>query len=84
MVIHNLRKAQKKWAHMLIVLGRKGGDYRTMGMFCVVVAKVFILYGSKMWVMSLYIGRNLGRFRHRVVRRLTGWQPRMRKYGMWV
>ena len=42
------------------------------------------LYGSETWVMSPRIGRTLGSFHHRVVHRLTGWQPRRRTDGTGV
>ena len=43
-----------------------------------------MLCGSETWVMTLCISRVLGRFHHRVVRRITGRQPRRGRYKVWI
>ena len=40
-----------------------------------------MLYRSKTWVLTLIMKRVLGRFHHKVARRLKGWQPRKGWYG---
>ena len=75
-VLHNLRRAQKKWARLTRVLGREGEDARTSGIFYVEVVQVVLLYGLKTWLMSPRIGRTLGGFHHRVSRRMTRRKPR--------
>ena len=58
------------------VLGREGADAWTLGVLYVAVVHSVLLHGSDMWVPYPCIGRTLGRFHHRVARRLMGWQPR--------
>ena len=45
--------------------------------------KLFLLYGSETWVLTLFIKIVLGRFHHRVDHRLTGWQPQNGSNGGW-
>ena len=72
-VVKNLRWAQKKWERMIRVLGREGAYSWMLGVFYIAVVKAVLLYGSETWVMSLFIGRTLGGFHHRVDLRLTRW-----------
>ena len=83
-VVRNLRREQNKWARMTRVLGREGADALTLGMFYMEVVQAVLLYGLETWVMLPHIGRTLGVFHHRVVRRLTGRQPRRGLEGSWV
>ena len=64
--------------------GEVGEGDRTSGLFYIAEVQVVLLYGSETWVMYPLIGRMMGGFHQRVVCRLTGQQPRRRKYGMWV
>ena len=82
-VVHNLRKAQKKWEQLSRVMVREGRDSCTPGLFYAVVVQAVLLYGSDMWVMSPLIGKMMGSFQLMVIHRLTGWQPRRRAYGTW-
>ena len=54
---------------------REGADDRTSGMSYVAVVQAVMMYGSETWVMKLCVGVILGRFHHRVARRLTVRQP---------
>ena len=54
------------------VFGREGADARTLGVLYVAVVHSVLLHGSDMWVPYPCIGRTLGRFHHRVARRLMG------------
>ena len=63
------------------MLVREGSDDWTLGMFYIAVVQSVILYGSETWFMFLHIGRTLGRFHNRVVRRLVGRQPKRRMDG---
>ena len=74
-VVHNLRRAQKKWAWLTRLLGREVADAWTPGMFYNAVLQPVLLYGSEIWVMLPRIGRTLVGFHHRVVHILTGRQP---------
>ena len=83
-MVHNLRKAHKKWVQSSQVMGMDGVGSWTPGLFYYAVVREVLLYGSDMWDMSPYIGRILGRFHHRVVVRLIGWNPRRRTDGTLV
>ena len=43
-----------------------------------------MLYGLETWVLTLITKRVLGRFHHRVARRLTGRQPWRGRGGVWI
>ena len=52
MVVRNLQKAQKKWAHITSILGRKGSIMRvSVTLFKAVILEVF-LFELEMWVMT--------------------------------
>ena len=65
-VVGNLRKAQKNWVRMLRILGQEGSDPQTTGNFYKVVVQSTLLLGAESWLMPPWIGRNLGRFHHKV------------------
>ena len=48
------------------------------------VVQLVNIYGLETWVMTPHIGRVLGRFHHRVARRLTGRQPWRGRDGVWI
>ena len=83
-VISNTRNARKKWVRLLKVLGREGADSRTLGTLHREVAHMVLLFGSLTWVMSQCIGRTLGGFCHRSIRRPKGRQPIWKVDGRWV
>ena len=83
-VVHNLRKAQKKWEWLSQVLRREGVDAWMSGLFYVMVVQVVFLYGSETWVMYPHIGRGMGRSHPRVVHSLTGWHLRKSADGTLV
>ena len=61
-----------------------GGGAWTSVMFYIVVVQAVILYGSKVWVTSPRIERNMGGLHHRVVRRLTGRMPHQNLDRTWA
>ena len=71
-VVGNLRKAWKKWARMSRILEREWADARTLVTFFKDVVQAFLLFGSEIWVLTPCMGWTLGRFQHRVARRLMG------------
>ena len=75
-LVSNLQRACQKWSRLTRVLIRKGADHRTLGQIYLAVFQSVILYGSETWFMNPCIGRVLGRFHHRVARRITGSQTR--------
>ena len=83
-VVINLRKARQKLALKKRALGRERGDYQTLGQIYLVVVQLVILYGSETWFMNPRIGRVLGRFHHRVARRLIVRQPQRGRNGVWT
>ena len=54
------------------MLGWEGADAWAPRMFYTAVVQVILLYGSETWIISLLVGKMLGSFHHRVIRRLTG------------
>ena len=82
-VVHNLSKLWSKSVQFPRVMVREGLDARTLVMFYVTVFQALIIYRSLTLVMSLHIGRTLGRFHHRVVCILTGRKPKRRLDGTW-
>ena len=44
-VIANIRKARKKWAHLLRVMGREGEDDRMLGIFYMTMVQEFLIFG---------------------------------------
>ena len=75
-VVVNLRKAQKHWAHMSQILGREGADPCTDREFYKAVVQATLLFGAESWLMSSWIGRTMGGFQHRVDRRLAKMHPK--------
>ena len=58
-----------------------GGGSNGVGFFFKEVIQEVLLFGAEKWVLTLRMERALGIFQHRVARRLTGRQPRIRWYG---
>ena len=46
-VVRNLRKERKRWARMSIILGRKGADPQTSGIFYKGVVQATLLFGTE-------------------------------------
>ena len=80
-VVHTLRKAQKKWARLLRVLVRKGSDGHASGLLYVVLVQAVLMYESEMWVIYPRIRRKLDGFHYRAVHRLMGQHTRKKKCG---
>ena len=55
-VVHNLRRAQKKWERLSRVLEREVRDARNLVIIYVVVVQAVLLYGLETWVMTPQIG----------------------------
>ena len=83
-MVSNLRKARRKRTQLTRVLGREEAYARTLVQIYLTVVQSVMFYGSEMWVTTPLIRRVLGRFYHKVARRLTGRQPWRRKDGMWT
>ena len=64
--------------------GKGGMDAQTSVMLYFAVVYKVLLYGSDMCVMYLHIERNMGGLHHKLVCRLTGWQPMRRTDVTWV
>ena len=80
-VASNLQKARNSWGHMLRTLSWEGGDPKVLGKLFKAVVHAVLIFGVEMWVLTPRMERYLCRFQHRVVRRLTGRQPRRRGGG---
>ena len=83
-VVHNLRRAQKKWERLSRVLEREFRDNRNLVIIYVVVVQAVLLYGLETWMMKPQIGRVLGGFHHRVAHRLMGRKPQRGRDVRWV
>ena len=79
----NLWKASKSWAHLSIILGRKGANSRVLRMFFKEVVQALLIFGEDTWVMTPRMGRNLGGFQHRVFQRITWSQNQWLLNGIW-
>ena len=66
-------------ARLTRILGREGANPRVVGMFFKSVVQAVLLLGSRMWVLTPCMGRDLGKFQYGVPRRITGIQPRRRE-----
>ena len=54
-----------------------------LGKFFKAVTQAVLLFGAETWVLTPNMERALSSFQHRVARRLTGRQPRIRGDGSW-
>ena len=83
-LIRNLRRASKIWERLFQVFVCEGEDERSLGMFYIVVIQGVLIYGSEKWAAFPHIGRMLGGFHHRVLRRLTGNMTQQNLDRMWA
>ena len=83
-MLSNLQRERKKWAQMTRVFIREGAYAWISGRIYLTVVQSDMLYGLETCVMTPGIQKVLGKFHHRVTRRLTGRQPWRRRYGIWV
>ena len=80
-VVANIHKAQRKWACLSGILGCEGAYPRTSGKLYKAVVKASFLFGLDISVMAPSIGRDIGRFRHRVTLYLAGMKTKKDKVG---
>ena len=83
-VVRNLWRARNNWAQLTRALIREGADARTSGQIYLAMVQSVLLYGSETWVLKPRMQRVLGRFHHRVARRLTGRKHQKGRDGGWV
>ena len=74
--VGSLRKYHKSWARLTRILDREGADPRISGMSFNAAVQAMLLFGLEMWVLTPHMEWSLGSFQHRVVRQITGSQPR--------
>ena len=77
-LVGNLGKARKSWGRVSRILRREGADSKVSGYFYKAVAQTVLLFGAETWVFAPRMDRDLDSFQHRVARRLTGTQLRIR------
>ena len=82
-VAGNLQKERKSWGWMSRILSWEGAYPKVSGHFFKAEVKVVLLSGEETWVLTPLMERDLISFQQRVVRRLTGRQPRMRGDESW-
>ena len=66
-----------------MVLGREGADPKVSRSFYNSVTQQVLLFGAELWVLTKKMESALDAFQGRVVRRLTGRQPRWGRDGKW-
>ena len=74
----NLKKAWRIWSHLSRILGREGEDPKPSVRFYLAVVQDTLLFGSEAWVAT----PRMGRFHHRLARRLSGMPLWRRKDGI--
>ena len=57
-------------------LGKGRGKYKGVGIFFKAVVQVLLIFGTKTWVMTPHMGRDLGGFQHKVAQQITGRKTR--------
>ena len=82
-VITNLWKAKKSWFQLARMLGWEGVDTRMPGRFYITIVQAIFLFGLETWVVMPSIRRLLGRFPHRVAKRILEDFPRWQVDGTW-
>ena len=82
-VVGNLGKAQKNWGRLSRVMVREGADPKVLGNFYKAVAQAVLIFGGYTWVLTQRMEKDLDSFQSRVARRITGRNPRQKKYGIW-
>ena len=80
-VVNNLGKARKSWGRLSWILIREGADPKVSGHFYEAVSQAVFLFGAETCVLTPRMERAVDSFQHRVVRRLTGRNPR--RWGGW-
>ena len=75
----NLKKARKSWAQLIRILGWECANHRVSGTFFKAVVQGVLIFGLETWVLNPRMGKELGSFQHRIVRRITGRKPRIRE-----
>ena len=83
-LVHNLWRAWQKWARLTRMLRKESADDSNSGQIYLAVAQSVLIYGSETLVMTLHIGRVLGRFHHQVAHRLTWRKPQRWQEIVWV
>ena len=82
-VVESLWKARSRWARLSRILGQEGADPWKSVTFYKALVQANLLLGLETWEMTPRIGRNLGRFHHRMERCLVGMQPTRDMSGRW-
>ena len=80
-VVCNLGKSRKSWGRLYWILIREGADPKVSGNFYKAVAQAVLLFGAETWLITPRMEQALDSFQHRVARRLTGRQPKIRGMG---
>ena len=75
-VLRNLKKARQKWSMARRILARQGADARISGNLYKAVVQSILLYGSETWVLTAPMVKVLEGFHHKVLRQITGRQPK--------
>ena len=81
-MVGNIKKARRNWGRLAQVLGREGADPKVSRTFYIAVTQQVLLFGAETWVLTKKMESALNAFQGRVARKLTGRQPRRRRYGV--
>ena len=75
-VVRNLQRTRQKQSQLTRILSMERADAQTLGQIYLVVVQLVMIQGSDKWILMPHMNWVLGRFHHRVARRLTGRQLR--------
>ena len=82
-VAGNINKSRRSWGSLAWVIGREGADPKASRTFYIAVTQQVLLFGAETWVLTKKMESALDAFQGRVVRTLTGRQPRRGMDGRW-
>ena len=82
-VAGNIKKTRRIWGRLAKVLGREGADPKVSHTFYIYVKQQLLLFGADTWVLTKKMELVLDAFQGRVVRKLTGRQPRRGRDWLW-
>ena len=79
-MVENIRKAKRSWGRLARVLSREGADPKVSRIFYISVTQAVLFFGLETWVLMVRMEKSLDSFQSRFAWKLTGRQPRRRKY----
>ena len=78
-----MARAKKVWSRISHILSREGSTHRVSGLFFKAVIQAVLLFRADTWVVTPRMGKALGFFQTKLMRRLTGQIPRRKTDRKW-